>query len=169
MVVAHPDDESLFGGAQLITEPGWKVVCVTNGRNPIRKGEFQQVMFVTNSRFEVWDYHDERFTPLDFNVLREDLRRVINERNWSKIVTHNEDGEYGHLHHKQINELMRELVPSDKLWTFCFNGPDLPEDVWKEKVALVDIYESQKEICDEHIQNVRGEMVIRGNINMKLL
>jgi len=168
MVVAHPDDESLFGGAQLITEPGWKVVCVTNGRNPVRKGEFHEVMYVTNSRFEMWDYYDEQYTPLDYNPLREDLRRVVNEQEWSKIVTHNRDGEYGHLHHKQINELMRELV-GDKLWTFYLNGPDLPEDVWCEKLALVDIYESQKEICDGHIKNVRGETVTKGEVNQKLL
>ena len=33
MVVAHPDDEVLWGGANLLAEPGWKVLVATNVRN----------------------------------------------------------------------------------------------------------------------------------------
>ena len=40
MVVAHPDDETLWGGAHL-TEGGWFVVCLTNGYNEVRKNEFE--------------------------------------------------------------------------------------------------------------------------------
>ena len=43
MVVAHPDDETLWGGAHL-TEGGWFVVCLTNGYNEVRKNEFYEVM-----------------------------------------------------------------------------------------------------------------------------
>ena len=136
MVVAHPDDESLFGGAQLIQEGGWKIVCVTNGLNAERKGEFHMVMYVTHSRFEIWDYFDEQHTPLPIHNLREDLKRVVDEQEWSKIVTHNEDGEYGHLHHKQVHGAMKDLV-GDKLWTFNFNGPELSEDIWEEKLNLL--------------------------------
>ena len=33
MVVAHPDDETIFGGAQLIREPNqWEVLVITNGQ-----------------------------------------------------------------------------------------------------------------------------------------
>ena len=168
MVVAHPDDESLFGGAQLIRESGWKVVCVTNGDHPVRREEFKSVMFVTDCDHEIWSFYDEQYTPFNTNSLRDELQRIVNEKPWTKIVTHNAEGEYGHIHHKQINRLMIELV-GEKLWTFNFEGPDLPEDIWEEKVGLVSIYESQKHICDEHIQNVRGEIVSRGKFNQKLL
>ena len=40
MVVAHPDVETLWGGAHL-TEGGWFVVCLTNGYNEVRKNEFE--------------------------------------------------------------------------------------------------------------------------------
>ena len=43
MVVAHPDDETLWGGAHL-TEGGWFVVCLTNGYNEVRKNEFYEVI-----------------------------------------------------------------------------------------------------------------------------
>ena len=164
MVVAHPDDESLFGGGQLITEGNWKVVCVTNGDNPIRRAEFERVMFITYSRFEIWEYYDEQFTPLEEEELEEDLTRVVNEHKWEKIVTHNSDGEYGHLHHKQIHQIMKKIVGSN-LWTFNFDSPHpLPDMVWKAKVDLVSMHESQKEICDGHLQNVRNERITRGKL-----
>ena len=43
MVVAHPDDETLWGGAHL-TEGGWFVVCLTNGYNEVRKNAFYEVI-----------------------------------------------------------------------------------------------------------------------------
>ena len=30
MIVAHPDDEMLWGGANILSQPGWFVVCATN-------------------------------------------------------------------------------------------------------------------------------------------
>jgi len=179
MVVAHPDDEALFGGAQLIKEGGWKVVCVTNGLNPVRKGEFHMVMYVTHTRFEIWDYYDEQYTPLDIHVLAEDLKRVVNERQWEKIVTHNEDGEYGHLHHKQIHDLMKGIV-GNKLWTFNFEGPELPEELWQEKLELLKIYQSQADIINGHVSgvqetagygsvDVRRETISRGKATLKML
>ena len=43
MIVAHPDDETLWGGAH-IADGGYLVVCITNGNNPTRSAEFQSVM-----------------------------------------------------------------------------------------------------------------------------
>lgn len=43
MIVAHPDDETLWGGEQLLKE-NYLVICITNGDNKIRKKEFEKVM-----------------------------------------------------------------------------------------------------------------------------
>lgn len=164
MVVAHPDDETLFGGAQLILQNNWKVICVTNGDNPVRRAEFESVMFITKSQFEIWSYYDEQFVPLDEIDLAKDLDRVVRKQKWNKIVTHNQDGEYGHLHHKQIHQLMRKIV-GEQLWTFNFDGPFLlPIDIWQAKVNLVNMHKSQKHITDDHIGNVRNERITRGRV-----
>ena len=163
MIVAHPDDESLFGGAQLITEGGWKVICVTNGDNPIRRAEFEEVMYVTNSKYEMWDYHDEYHVPLEEENLLADLERVIKEETWEKIVTHNQYGDYGHPHHKQVHFLVKKIV--NNFLVFDFFGKQLPDKVWQEKLNLINIYEIKKEICDGHIPNVKTERVVR-NFNI---
>lgn len=155
MVVAHPDDEALFGGGQLLLEDNWKVVCLTNGDNSIRRKEFEQVMYVVGATFEMWNYHDQFEVPLDdFEPV---LRKIMTEP-FKKIVTHNAYGEYGHPHHKQIHNVMRRLVGED-LYVFHLKGTPLPDDIWEEKKNLVGLYLSQKEICDGHLPNTRRETI----------
>jgi len=158
MVVAHPDDESLFGGAQLILEHDWKVVCVTNGNNSVRRSEFEEVMQVTNSQFEIWDFLDRLYIPLKEEQLKIELLRVTSEKKWDKIVTHNSIGEYGHLHHFQLHRIMSQIV--DVMWTFDFGPTPLPEEVWEKKINLIRLYKSQKKICDGHIKNIRNEQIV---------
>lgn len=43
-IVAHPDDEVLWGGANLLVESGWKVIVATNKKNPVRQAEFNKTM-----------------------------------------------------------------------------------------------------------------------------
>ena len=43
MIVAHPDDETLWGGAHL-KSGNWFVVCLTNHFTDVRKNEFKSVM-----------------------------------------------------------------------------------------------------------------------------
>lgn len=161
MVIAHPDDESLFGGAELL-KGNYKVICVTNGDNPIRKLEFEAVMKHTNSEYEIWEYLDKYHVPLK-ETLKEDLFRIVNWQKWDKIVTHNEKGEYGHPHHIQIHKIMKELVGKE-LWTFDFSKKiDLPDDIWQAKLKLIDFHKSQKHICNEHIPNVRNESIFLEN------
>jgi LmbE family N-acetylglucosaminyl deacetylase len=161
MIVAHPDDESLFGGAQLITEDNWKVICVTNGDNQTRRKEFENVMYITGSDFEMWDYMDQYHIPLDEKRLILDLKRVLDEP-WEKVVTHNEHGDYGHPHHKQLHFLIKNIRKD--IWTFNFLGKKLPDDVWEAKLDLINVYESQREICKGHIPNVRNEQITKYKI-----
>lgn len=165
MIVAHPDDECLFGGGQLITVPDWKVICVTNGDHPVRRQEFAQAMEMTKSKYEIWNFYDDLKTPLEEDFLKRDLSKVI-QKGWDKIVTHNIDGEYGHLHHMQIHRIVHDLVGSN-LWTFQINTLiPLPQDVWNKKVKLVKVYKSQFAICSEHLPNTRNECIWNGRFSV---
>lgn len=161
MIVAHPDDESLFGCVQLL-KYDYKVVCITNGNNYVRRREFETVMDITNSEFEIWSYPDILHIPFNTNKLSKDLQRLVHCQ-WDKIVTHNSYGEYGHPHHIQVNSIMSRLVGRD-LWVFNLTKPKLPYDVWREKLKLIRVYKSQKHICDGHIPNVRSERIVKENI-----
>ena len=69
MIVSHPDDEALFGGAELLTHPDeYKVVVLDEYHNDIRRREFLDSMrFIGIHEYEHWtgykggeDYHREK-------------------------------------------------------------------------------------------------------------
>ena len=69
MIVAHPDDEALFGGAELLTHSDeYKVVAVDEYYNEVRRAEFiSSMQFIGIVDSEHWsgykggeDYHREK-------------------------------------------------------------------------------------------------------------
>ena len=148
MIVAHPDDEALFGGAELLTHPDeYKVVVVDEYHDKIRRKEFKASMkFIGIKEYEHWtgykggeDYHREK--------LIYELLRVLRERDYKKIVTHNKVGEYGHPRHRALHDILKHLRP-ELLWCFDKGNKRLPNDILYKKRDLLKIYKSQKEVLE---------------------
>jgi LmbE family N-acetylglucosaminyl deacetylase len=150
MVVAHPDDETIFGGAHLLREKHWKVVCITNANNKKRTREFVKVMRLVEADYEIWNYRDTYSCRFDIVSLKRDLRRLIRQNQFEKVVTHGLQGEYGHPQHKVIARIMRNIVKHN-LYAFSIGQETLPEKFLNEKMKLLDVYRSQKhtiwELC----------------------
>ena len=148
MIVAHPDDEALFGGAELLTySKEYKVIAIDEAHDHERKGEFKASMAVIGiEEYAHWtgykggeDYHREK--------LIYELLRVLRERDWKKIVTHNKRGEYGHPRHRALHDILNHLRP-EILWQFDKAGERLPNDLLLKKRDLLKVYGSQKEVLD---------------------
>ena len=88
MIVAHPDDELIFGGNILIEDNSWRVICLTNKRDNIRRMEFEKVMRdLAVPEFEVYDLEDSFNSNLNDEQLTNILTQEINSKNWEMIVT----------------------------------------------------------------------------------
>ena len=127
LVVAHPDDEVLWGGANLLREPGWLVISATNASNAGRKIEFQKTMSYFNvTQFRMLDVPDnyidedevgvDRATELanqlfDGSVLDTTLAELTSKQ-WKLVLSHNSQGEYGHVHHKKVGQLVKKHFPN---------------------------------------------------------
>ncbi len=147
MITAHPDDEALFGGAELLTHSDeYKVVVIDEYHNEVRKREFITSMeFIGITDFEHWtgykggeDYHREK--------LIYELLRVLRERDYKKIVTHGTNGEYGHPRHRACHDILAHLRP-EKLWCFS-RGKRLDEKIIERKRELLSCYRSQKGVLE---------------------
>ena len=113
MFVAHPDDESLFGGAHLLKEKNYLVVCMTCGNEIERDNEFIEMMNIYESKYLLLKYTD---ILSDFQIYfwdtktRKDalhsVETILRYKHWGKIVTHNPEGDYGHVHHKLISNIV---------------------------------------------------------------
>lgn len=156
MVVAHPNDESMFAGLRLATQPNqWKVVCVTNGNNWVRRKEFENAMKLCDAEYEIWSYPDNQHESINDCSLENDLRRVVYEKYWERILTHNNSGEEGHLHHKQINRIMKSIVNNVGMFTF---GSQMSDSLWVKKLVLIKQYTSQSQDCMNRILMARCEL-----------
>jgi LmbE family N-acetylglucosaminyl deacetylase len=142
MIVAHPDDEILFGGAPLIQEKGWLVVCVTNGNHPVRSKEFERAMKAVGAEYEMWSYEDRWGGAFDRKDLKKDIRKLLAEKPVSKVVTHGLGGEYGHTQHIALSRLLHDIV-KENLYVFELSDRELEPAVLAKKLALLKYYKSQ--------------------------
>ncbi len=168
MIVAHPDDETLWGGAHLLEED-YLVIVLTNGWNRQRKSDFYSVMEQTNDKGIILNYPDIRKwwwnngqTGYDADLwstcttgIQKDLDLILNYKRWEKVVTHNPDGEYRKNHHQMTSKMVKERVArsinaSAPLYYFgryynkgqSIPGPQIPQELLKIKTQLVQIYMS---------------------------
>ena len=114
MIVAHPDDETLWGGANLFKDR-YFVVCLTNGYNLKRAKDFKEFLKFTNNSGIILNYSDLRdnitddWSEVRTGILK-DLSKLLNYQYWDKIVTHGPDGTTGHLQHKKTCEYVTKIV-----------------------------------------------------------
>tara|TARA_R110000803_G_C11960441_1_gene318647 strand:+ start:42 stop:1559 length:1518 start_codon:yes stop_codon:yes gene_type:complete len=159
MIVAHPDDELIFGGSVLIEDNSWRVICLTNKRDDKRRGGFEKVMRdLAIPEFEVYDLEDNLNVNLNDQELTGILNKEIHSQNWEKIATHNSIGEYGHTHHHQIHNKVKELLNnSSKFWVFdkdiSYNNPQVTS---KKEQIFNNRYKSQGDILNQ-IKTMRGD------------
>ncbi len=170
MVVAHPDDDLLFGGTELMKED-YVVVCVTCGTSETRLREFKHMMKYFNDEYITLGYPDlvdgkKSDWENDYNSIKRDIDNIIKFKKWNKIVTHNPEGEYGHIHHKMTSKIVTGLV-NDKSNFYYFNKTyskkyykennvpkTLDEEMCKKKKELFDkYYKSQVTLKVRHLSD----------------
>ena len=148
MIVAHPDDEALFGGAELLTHSKeYKVIAVDEAHNHERKEEFIISMTTIGiTEYEHWTGYKSG-EDYDREELIYELLRVLREKDWKKVVTHNKLGEYGHPRHRALHDILNHLRP-EILWQFDKDEERLPNNLLLKKRDLLKVYTSQKEVLD---------------------
>jgi LmbE family N-acetylglucosaminyl deacetylase len=158
MIVAHPDDETIFGGAQLLKSSRWKVICVTNGEHPIRRREFKKAMNKVGAKWEIWNYTDDRNGGFNKKRLKADLKRAMFKKRIKMVVTHNPIGEYGHSQHKALSKVVHKLVKKN-LYVFHLSNERLKKRMLKKKKRLLKCYRSQKTIIRKLKYYVKHEAI----------
>jgi len=142
MIVAHPDDETIFGHTQLANpEADWTVVCMTNADNEVRSKEFRRVVASYGAKYEIWGYEDRWGGGFDIPSVTTALRNLT-EHGFDNVLTHNLCGEYGHSQHQALHQIVETLV-SKNLWVFCADEHPLPFAALQAKMEKLAMYESQ--------------------------
>lgn len=154
LVVAHPDDETLFFGGLLQrrkTRP-WTVICATDanadGFGAMRRKQFERACKMLGvKRSEWWSYPDRYETRLPVNELTERLKALPTPHT---IYTHGIIGEYGHPHHQDVSiAVHRAFAKHPRVFSSAYNAfPDfrieLDEKEFRKKAKiLTEVYGSE--------------------------
>lgn len=153
MIVAHPDDETFWGGYELLKK-GYFVVCITNGYNKKRKADFLKVLEQSENKGVILNFKDtlciNKFKRQEQEI-KTVLREIISANNWLKVITHNQKGEYGHKHHKLISNYVSELYGGNTQYFdyksrfyFWFRKTNIPKELKQEKLKLISIYKKSQ-------------------------
>ena len=178
MIVAHPDDETLWGSEELLKNK-YLVICITCGTNKKREKEIEAALKISKDRLIVLDKPDKvRGKRSDWKHYKKqieyELKYVIKKKKWNTIVTHNPEGEYGHIHHKITNNIVTKVYNKEPIGKLKYfgkyfskkrinqnkNAREIPEDIYDMKIEMIDSYKSQAFIKNRFNQMYKYENLI---------
>ena len=165
MIVAHPDDETLWGGANIFKER-YFIVCLTNSNNYRRANDFNKILKFTNNSGFILNYPDFQDNRIDdwseVGIgLFKDLSTLLNYKYWEKIVTHGPEGTTGHPHHKKISEYVTNITKKNNIYNNLFYFGKF----YKKNNIPVNL----KRISDEELEYKKKEVAIYESVKKKAL
>jgi len=162
LIVAHPDDETLWAGGIMMKEVSWQffVVCLCRKSDKDRAPKFFKALDILGADGIMGDLDDgPEQTPLPDNEVKAVILQLIPEVDFDLIITHNPNGEYTrHLRHEEVSKAVISLwaevkLATKELWTFAYEDGHkayypraesqassywhLPRKLWEVKYSII--------------------------------
>jgi len=130
VIVAHPDDETLWAGGEILLHQSWKwfIICLSRKNDIKRAPKFFEVLKELHAEGIMGDLDDgPEQTSLNEEVVEDAITSLLPHRHFDRIITHNPTGEYTrHLRHEETCKAVMQLwekgkIIADELWTFAYD------------------------------------------------
>jgi len=129
VIVAHPDDETLWAGGKILSHPEWKwfIVCLCRRNDEDRSLRFYNALKILNSEGIMGDLNDgPEQKPLQQNEVEDAILKLLPAKHFDLIISHNPAGEYTrNLRHEEAGRAVINLwntgkISTSELWTFAY-------------------------------------------------
>jgi len=162
VLVAHPDDETLWAGGTLLAEANWSLYigCACRAHDADRAPKFQRILQHFRAQGSMADLDDgPEQLPLSDESVERALLECLPSRHFDRIVTHSPRGEYTrHRRHEEVARgvlrlWLRGALTAPELWLFAYDDEggsrlpraipnadivrELPNDLWQRKHRLI--------------------------------
>ena len=162
IIVAHPDDETLWAGGTIMCHPTWQcfIVSLCRVSDTERAQKFFNALKALNSKGIMGDLDDgPDQNVLDEKEVESAIISLLPFEHYDLIISHNPSGEYTrHLRHEEVGKAVIKLwhsgkVSTDELWSFAYEDGNkkyyprseknadifltLTEQIWLMKYRLI--------------------------------
>lgn len=129
VIVAHPDDETLWAGGTILNNPSWDcfIISLCRKDDEDRAPKFYRILKALNAKGIMGNLDDEpEQTPLNTTDIQQIISDLLPKTDFDLIITHNLAGEYTkHLRHEEVSKAVMRLWRADKikaqtLWAFAY-------------------------------------------------
>jgi len=114
IIVAHPDDETIWAGGLLLrTKFNKTIICLCRKNDKDRFPKFKKACEILKANgyiFGLDDSEEGYYKKISLREMIEKISRVTKGKNYDYIFTHGENGEYGHIRHVEVHNAVIEML-----------------------------------------------------------
>lgn len=117
VIVAHPDDETIWMGGMILKNKNWDwtIFSLCRRDDPDRAPKFKKVCKYYGAKGIIGDLDDVVLKPLSPNNVIKKVKELLKDKEYDYIFTHGRNGEYGHLRHKEIHKAVKKMIKDEEL------------------------------------------------------
>lgn len=154
IIVAHPDDETLWAGGEMLNNPLRQcfVLCLCRKNDEERATKFYEVLKILQVEGNMGNLDDEpEQKPLKEQEVEQAILDLLPKKHFDLIITHSPKGEYTkHLRHEEVSKAVinlwqKGIIKTSELWTFAYE--DGNKNYYPKAIENANFYETlSKEI-----------------------
>jgi len=121
VIVAHPDDETIWMGGTLLKNKdrfNTTIISLCRKKDKDRAPKFKKVCKAYNAKCFMSDLDDSEegdYKNISIDDVIKRIKKFVRGKSFDFIFTHGKNGEYGHIRHKQAHNAVVKMLEEKQI------------------------------------------------------